>query len=201
MFENLGFFEISVFDIHWTDVWNPRFSNIRVFGIHCRWISKTLMFENLGFFEISVFDIHWTDVWNPRFSNIRVFGIHYRWISKTRILKISDFWNPSFRQMFENLGFLKSMFSIFTIGEYRKHGFLKVGEKKSAISAISETSAFSIWLVLYLLDHPGLEFWPNFSIQDFVVLDSADWFVEISLRKENIADNFPILKFHISHKM
>ena len=31
--------------------------------------------------------------------------------------------------MFENLGFLKSKFSIFTIGEYRKHGFIKVGEK------------------------------------------------------------------------
>ena len=46
------------------------------------------------------------------------------------------------RQMFENLGFLKSKFSIFTIGKYRKHGHIKVGEKKSAIS---ETSAFSIW--------------------------------------------------------
>ena len=63
------------------------------------------------------------------FSNIRVFDIRYRWISKTRMLEISDFWNPSFRQMFENLGFLKSKFSIFTIGEYRKHGFIKVGEK------------------------------------------------------------------------
>ena len=32
--------------------------------------------------------------------------------------------------MFENLGFLKSKFSIFTIGEYRKHGlFIKVGER------------------------------------------------------------------------
>ena len=31
--------------------------------------------------------------------------------------------------MFENLGFLKSKFSIFTIREYRKHGFIKVGEK------------------------------------------------------------------------
>ena len=31
--------------------------------------------------------------------------------------------------MFENLGFLKSKFSIFTVSEYRKHGFIKVGEK------------------------------------------------------------------------
>ena len=45
-------------------------------------------------------------------------------------------------KMFENLGFLKFKFSIFTIGEYRKDGFIKVGEKKSAIS---ETSAFSTW--------------------------------------------------------
>ena len=49
--------------------------------------------------------------------------------------------------MFENFGFLKSKFSIFIIGEYLKHGFIKVGEKKSAISAISETSALSIWPV------------------------------------------------------
>ena len=54
---------------------------------------------------------------NPRFSNIHVFDIHY-------------------------LGFFKSKFSIFTIGEYRKHGFIKVGEIKSAIS---EKSAFSTW--------------------------------------------------------
>ena len=65
---------------------------------------------------------------NPRFSNIRLFDIYHRSISKTR--------------MFENLGVLKSKFSIFTADEYRKHGFMKVGEK---ISAISETSAFSIW--------------------------------------------------------
>ena len=39
----------------------------------------------------------------------------------------------------------KSKFSIFAIGEYRKHGFIKVGEIKSAISAISEKSAFSTW--------------------------------------------------------
>ena len=44
--------------------------------------------------------------------------------------------------MFESLGFSKSKFSIFTIGEYRKHGFIKVGEIKSAIS---EKSAFSTW--------------------------------------------------------
>ena len=47
--------------------------------------------------------------------------------------------------MFENLGFFRSKFSIFTIGEYRKHGFIKVGEVKSAISTISEKSAFSTW--------------------------------------------------------
>ena len=40
----------------------------------------------------------------------------------------------------------KSKFSIFTIGEYRKHGFIKVGEIKSAIS---EKSAFSTWPILY----------------------------------------------------
>ena len=34
---------------------------------------------------------------------------------------------------------------IFTIGEYRKHGFIKVGEIKSTISAISKESAFSTW--------------------------------------------------------
>ena len=31
--------------------------------------------------------------------------------------------------MFENFGFLKSMFSILTRGKYRKDGFIKVGEK------------------------------------------------------------------------
>ena len=44
--------------------------------------------------------------------------------------------------MFENLGFFRSKFSIFAIGEYRKHGFIKVGE---IISAIPEKSAFSTW--------------------------------------------------------
>ena len=46
---------------------------------------------------------------------------------------------------FKSLRFLKSKFSIFSIGEYQKHGFIKVGEIKSAISAISEKSAFSTW--------------------------------------------------------
>ena len=47
--------------------------------------------------------------------------------------------------MFENLGVLKSKYLIFTIDEYQKHGFIKVGEKKSAIS---ETSALSIFPTL-----------------------------------------------------
>ena len=33
-----------------------------------------------------------------------------------------------FRWMFENLGFLKSKFLIFTIGEYRKDGCLKISD-------------------------------------------------------------------------
>ena len=52
------------------------------------------------------------------------------------IADIADFFspNPSFRYS-QKLGFQKirdfqtSVFSIFAIGEYRKHGFIKVGEK------------------------------------------------------------------------
>ena len=44
--------------------------------------------------------------------------------------------------MFQGLGFLKSKFSIFAKGEYRKHGFIEIGEIKSAISG---KSAFSTW--------------------------------------------------------
>ena len=66
-----------------------------------------------------------------------VFSIFtYSEYRKHGCLKISDF--------------LKSKFSIFTIGEYRKNGFIKVGGKKSVISAISEKSAFSIWLTTSL---------------------------------------------------
>ena len=78
------------------------------------------MFENLGYSDICLVNIENWDLKNPRFSNIRV----------------SDFF--------------RSKFSIFAIGEYRKHRFIKVGEIKSAISAISEKSAFSIWPLVYL---------------------------------------------------
>ena len=65
------------------------------------------MSENLGFFEIPVLD---------------------------KCFKIRDFLtsvNSEQRKhgMFESLGFLKSKFSVFTRGEYRKHGFIKVAEK------------------------------------------------------------------------
>ena len=43
---------------------------------------------------------------------IQVFVFYYKQISK--------------RRMFENLGFLKSKFSYFTIGKYRKDGCLKI---------------------------------------------------------------------------
>ena len=82
-----------------------------------------------------------------RTLNIQVFVFVYRRISKTRIFENLGFLKSKWiskTRIFENLGFLKSKFSIFTMGEYRKDGFIKVGEK---ISAISETSAFSIWPV------------------------------------------------------
>ena len=47
-----------------------------------------------------------------------------------------------------------------TIGENRKVGFMKVREKKSAISEVSETSAFSTW---------PTKTW-MFKIQDFQAL-------------------------------
>ena len=40
------------------------------------------------------------------------------------------------------LDFFRSKFLIFALGEYRKHGFIKVGEIKSAIS---EKSTLSTW--------------------------------------------------------
>ena len=48
--------------------------------------------------------------------------------------------------MFENLGFLKFKFSIFTIGEYRKHGLIKVGEKIHAICDIRDICVFNLAL-------------------------------------------------------
>ena len=82
----------------------------------------------------------------------------FKHLSKTGISKIRDFQHPCFRKKIRDFqtsvfsiftigeyrkhGCLKTKFSIFTIGEYRKHGFIKVGEKKSVIS---EKSAFSTW--------------------------------------------------------
>ena len=96
------------------------------------------MFENLGFFEISVFEIR--DFQTSVFSifamgEYRKHGFInpcFRYSENTDVENLG-FLKSQFsiftRHMFENLGFLKSKFSIFTTGEYRKHGFIKVGEK------------------------------------------------------------------------
>ena len=82
------------------------------------------------------FDVHiWlqansekTNVCKSRIFEIQVFVFDYRQIST--------------RRTFENLRFETSNFSYLTTGEYRKVGFIKVGEKTFAIS---ETSTFSTW--------------------------------------------------------
>ena len=107
------------------------------------WISK------IRDFQTSVFSI-FTDF----FSNFNksVFSI-FTSDSENRkhgCLKISDFQTLSseYRKLrFQKIrDFQTSLFSIFTIGEYRKHRIIKVGEKKSAIS---EKSTFSTSKIIF----------------------------------------------------
>ena len=106
------------------------------------------------------------DFKNPRFSNIRVSIFTYSEYRKDVCQKSEIF--KHLASEYRKLGFQKirdfqtSVFSIFTyseyqrdfrtsvLGEYRKHGFIKAGEKKSAIS---EKSAFSTW--------PEVQYYPG----------------------------------------
>ena len=118
------------FSNFYLDLKNPRFSNIRVFDIHlsdeyrkhgCLKISDFLK-SQFWLFTRQMFE-------NPRFSNIGVFDIHYRRISKTRMSENLGFFEiPVLDRCLKIRDFLTSVFSIFTIGEYRQHGFSKVSD-------------------------------------------------------------------------
>ena len=92
------------------------------------------MFVNLGFLKskfsyLTIGEYRKGGCLKPLILNTQVFIFDYGRISK--------------RRMFENLGFAAmQVFFCLTVGENRKVWFIKVGDKKSAIS---ETSAFSTW--------------------------------------------------------
>ena len=73
-------------------------------------------FINPCFRYLPIVNIENLDFKNPRFSNICLVNIKKWEFEKDGCLKISDV--------------LKSKFSIFTIGEYQKQGFIEVGETK-----------------------------------------------------------------------
>ena len=74
------------------------------------------------------------------------------------------------------------MFSIFTIGEYRKHGFIKVGEKKSNF----HKSVFSILTYSEYRKHGCLkisDFWnPSFQYSPDRCLKISDFWPDPSFR-------------------
>ena len=97
-------------------------------------ISKIWDFQHPCFRYSPIVNIENMDAWKSQISNIYLVNVENWDLKKSEVFK-----HPCFRyspivnientDVWKSRNFLKSKFSIFTIGEYRKHGFIKVGEK------------------------------------------------------------------------